>query len=149
MPKFSAAFYSGWTDSNLRAEAEQLGVKSYGKNRRQLIDAIYNAELRRRQEDLERQDLEQRQNQAEDAGRPLVAVDANVAQPVLTGSDAKRAESSVPLRNADQAESQPDYDDLTVAELKDLADERGVDLGGASRKADIIQALRADDEAKG
>lgn len=34
-------------------------------------------------------------------------------------------------------------EDLTVAELRDLADNRGVDLDGASRKAEIIDAIQA------
>jgi hypothetical protein len=40
-------------------------------------------------------------------------------------------------------------EDLKVDELKGLADERGVDLDGATKKADIIDAIRAaesDDE---
>lgn len=39
------------------------------------------------------------------------------------------------------------YPLMTVSELKTLADERGVDLAGASRKADIIATLEAADEA--
>lgn len=34
-----------------------------------------------------------------------------------------------------------DLEELTVAELRDLADERGVDLEGVTKKADIIAAL--------
>ena len=34
-------------------------------------------------------------------------------------------------------------DGMTVAELRDLADKRGVDLGDASKKADIVKALQA------
>lgn len=33
-------------------------------------------------------------------------------------------------------------EDMTVSELRALADERGIDLGDARRKADIIAALR-------
>jgi hypothetical protein len=39
---------------------------------------------------------------------------------------------------------EPDTEDLsehTVAELRALAEKRGVDLGDATRKADIIEAL--------
>ena len=40
------------------------------------------------------------------------------------------------------------YEDLTVDELKTLATERGVDLTGHTRKAEIVAALReADDES--
>lgn len=41
-------------------------------------------------------------------------------------------------------DDEPETEDLsehTVAELRALADERGVDLGEATRKADIIEAL--------
>lgn len=41
------------------------------------------------------------------------------------------------------------YDSLTIAELRDIADERNVDLEGAARKADIIKALEAADEEGG
>ncbi len=34
-------------------------------------------------------------------------------------------------------------DDLTVAELRDLAAEKDIDLGGADRKADIVTAIRS------
>lgn len=34
-------------------------------------------------------------------------------------------------------------DDYTVAELKDHAEARGIDLGDATKKADIIEAIEA------
>jgi hypothetical protein len=37
------------------------------------------------------------------------------------------------------------YDPLTVVQLKEMADERGLDLSGVSRKADIIRVLVEDD----
>lgn len=37
----------------------------------------------------------------------------------------------------------PSYEEMTVARLKQLADERGVDLTGATKKVDIIAALIA------
>lgn len=40
-------------------------------------------------------------------------------------------------------EALEDFSRLSVTELKALADERGVDLAGATRKADIIAALEA------
>lgn len=39
-----------------------------------------------------------------------------------------------------------DYQALTVAKLKELATERGVDLGDATKKDDIIAALELSDE---
>ena len=58
--------------------------------------------------------------------------------------------NAVELPQADLAEEleEPDrgvvdLQTLNLAELRDLADEQGVDLGGATRKADIIAALSA------
>lgn len=39
--------------------------------------------------------------------------------------------------------STPDLSGMTVAELKAHAHERGIDLGGASHKADIVAAIEA------
>lgn len=36
--------------------------------------------------------------------------------------------------------------DMTVAELRELADARGIDLGNASKKGDIIAAIEAAEE---
>lgn len=41
-----------------------------------------------------------------------------------------------------------DYDEMTVAELKDLADKRGVDLHSKATKAEIIDALKDADSGK-
>lgn len=41
----------------------------------------------------------------------------------------------------DDAESAVDLSNMTVADLKALASERGVDLGDATKKADIIAVL--------
>jgi hypothetical protein len=38
------------------------------------------------------------------------------------------------------------YDAFTIAQLKDMAQERGIDLQGATRKGDIIAALELADE---
>jgi hypothetical protein len=47
---------------------------------------------------------------------------------------------------ADRAAAiEPAYDALTVEDLRALAEERGVDLAGRTRKADIIAALREAD----
>lgn len=45
-------------------------------------------------------------------------------------------------RPAPPTQPSDDLDAMTVAELKALAAERGIDLGDARRKADIIQLLR-------
>lgn len=40
-------------------------------------------------------------------------------------------------------DGQVDLDTLTVADLKDRADKAGIDLGGATKKADIVAAITA------
>lgn len=40
-----------------------------------------------------------------------------------------------------QAEAAVLLDDLTIAELKDIASREGIDLGDATRKADIVAAI--------
>jgi hypothetical protein len=42
--------------------------------------------------------------------------------------------------------NQTDYESLTVPELKDLADKRGIELLSDARKAEIIAALEASDQ---
>jgi hypothetical protein len=41
-----------------------------------------------------------------------------------------------------------DYDEMTVAELKDLADKRGVEINSKATKAEIIDAIKAADEGQ-
>lgn len=51
-----------------------------------------------------------------------------------------------PLRDAAEADPEaqaPNLEDLTVAELRDYADEHDIDLSGASRKAEIIEAIES------
>lgn len=43
------------------------------------------------------------------------------------------------------SETQTDYEELTVPELKDLAEKRGIELPYDARKAEIIAALEASD----
>lgn len=46
-----------------------------------------------------------------------------------------------------ELELELDYESMTIAELRDLADEREIDLGKATLKADIIEAIEiADDQ---
>jgi hypothetical protein len=44
----------------------------------------------------------------------------------------------------DTASDVNELDDLTVAELRDLAEERGVDVPSDAKKADLVAALEAD-----
>ncbi len=115
--KFSAQYYVKMSQKELEAEAKALKVDLYGKSRNQQIDAVYNAELRRRQdEQAEREANEQ------PAAEPVEVQD----EPTVEG-----------------------YEALTVADLRELAEQRGVDLDGITRKADIIAALEADDAEQG
>lgn len=41
-----------------------------------------------------------------------------------------------------------EYEEMTVPQLKRHASDRGVDLGGATRKADIIEVLAAADDSE-
>jgi hypothetical protein len=41
-----------------------------------------------------------------------------------------------------------DYDEMTVAELKDAANERGVEVSSDARKADLVKALRKADKGE-
>lgn len=66
--------------------------------------------------------------------------------------DALRAEWTANLPSAPGSANPiepdaPDYDAMTMAELKTLAADRGVDIGGRSSKEDVRQALRVADVA--
>lgn len=106
MKEFSAQHFADMSPDEFQAEAKRLDVDLYGKSRRQQIDAVYNAELRRRQ------------------------------------TEAEQSSEQVSI------EGEPGYSDMTVAELRTLAEERDVDLGQATRKADIIAVLVAADEGE-
>lgn len=53
-----------------------------------------------------------------------------------------------PEEAADTAGPPAPLEDLTVAELHDLADERGVDVPKSAKKAEIIDALNVDGPAE-
>lgn len=42
----------------------------------------------------------------------------------------------------DSPEAAPSLEDMTVTELREYATENSIDVGDASRKADIIEAIR-------
>lgn len=42
----------------------------------------------------------------------------------------------------EQQQEQPDYDGMTVSELKEYAKAQGIDLGAAKKKAEIIEAIK-------
>lgn len=44
---------------------------------------------------------------------------------------------------AEEIEQAAELEDMTVAELKAFADEQGIELGNAKKKADILKAIRA------
>lgn len=47
-----------------------------------------------------------------------------------------------------EGEAETELQAMTVAQLKELAENRGIDLTGATKKADIIAAIEAVDGAK-
>jgi hypothetical protein len=149
MPEFSAAFYSGWTDSDLRAEAERLGINVYGKNRRQMIDAIYNGELRRRQEEADSQpgtNATPGEASSVDSSDRLAYLEAENARLQAELAEARQRTGYVYGEHGpEERAATSDYETMTVKELRDLAEQRGVDLGEATRKADIIEALQVDE----
>jgi hypothetical protein len=51
-----------------------------------------------------------------------------------------------PAKKAASDGSQEDYDDMTVAELKDLAHKRGIEVHSDMLKDDIIKALKKSDK---
>jgi hypothetical protein len=69
------------------------------------------------------------------AGDPRVAADVLAEE--AAAAQAPAEESS----DDDEAGGEPATGDMTVAQLRDLADSRGVDLTGASTKADILDRL--------
>jgi pyruvate/2-oxoglutarate dehydrogenase complex dihydrolipoamide acyltransferase (E2) component len=111
--EFSAQVYLDMSYDERQAEARKFNIDLSGLLPKQQADAIYNAELRRRGE-------EQEQAEAQAA-----AASAAVAE----SSDASEPAA-------------PDYAVMNVDELRSLAEERGVDLGNAKRKADIVELLR-------
>lgn len=43
----------------------------------------------------------------------------------------------------EEPEQEKELDEMTVAELKAVAEQQGIDLGNAKKKADILKAIRA------
>lgn len=106
------------------------GVRLRGPDPRAATDAM--AELRERIVELE----------AEGAGL-LKQVDAQAARIVeLEAEKSTLAEKVADMSDADLDPSEPDLETLTVAELKQLAEERGVELSSDARKPEIIEALK-------
>lgn len=64
-----------------------------------------------------------------------------------SGYTAKLNQLAAVVRELQKALSAEDLSDLTVVELRALAKERGVDLGDASKKDDIIAAIELATEA--
>lgn len=83
-------------------------------------------------------------------GRFIIGVTASEwhnmskAERVAMKAEWEQALSTVPEPEP-LAQAGPDYDAMTVQELRQLAEGRGVDLSGRTRKEDIVQALRAED----
>lgn len=116
--QFNAQHYLKMSPDKFHAEAKRLGVDLYGKSRNQQVDAVYNAELRRRSEEAAEREAQ------------------GIVEPG-------------PIPAPIDGEGKQGYEELTVAELRELADERSIDLGDSTRKADIIEVIQlADLEAE-
>lgn len=51
MEQFSAAYYSDMSTDELQAEADALKVDTHGMTHTEIVNAVYNAELRRRHDE--------------------------------------------------------------------------------------------------
>lgn len=126
MKEFSAKYFMDMFSHEFEKEAENLGVDLYGKSRTQQIDAVYNAELRRRQLEAEQSML------------PELAPDKLAEETESRGVE--------PVKPDDESDEIDDYESMTVPQLRDEAKKRGVDLGDATRRDDIIAVLTEADE---
>jgi hypothetical protein len=52
-----------------------------------------------------------------------------------------------PATSDEDADAGAGYDDMTVAELKELAEDRGVEFDSRAKKQDLVEALEAADDA--
>lgn len=71
--------------------------------------------------------------------RPGAALDVSDEE----GAKAIEAGKAVQLDEDDEQPAADDLSDLTVNQLKELADEQDVDVSGARVKADYVEALEA------
>ena len=68
----------------------------------------------------------------------------DTAEKAVYPSDAEASEEEpVEEEASDDEASEPDLESLTIAQLRELADANGIDLGDATRKADIIAVIQA------
>ncbi len=73
--------------------------------------------------------------------KPAAKKEAAKAEAPAKEAKAEKAAASDKADKADKADAAQDLSKLTVAQLKDLAKERGVKLESGARKADIITAI--------
>lgn len=118
--EFSAQRYIDMSQEERQAAAATYNIDLHGLTLNQQADAIHNAALRRYSEE----------ENARRAGLAQKAEAPGVASP----------------EPADDTTTAPDYAIMSVDELRALAEERGVELGGAKRKTDIVELLREYDE---
>jgi hypothetical protein len=146
--KFSAASYAKFSDVELRAEAQRLKVNVDGFARVQMINAVYNAELRRRGEEQAAREAQEGDESPSLNQAPSSDASQRIAELEAENERLQRELEAMKLQLS-KVDDESDYQDMTVAMLRELADQRGIDLSDASRKADIIAALEEDDQAKG
>lgn len=117
--EFSAKIFQDMPKDKFRKEAERLGIDLTQYPGNLGIDAVYNAALRERQEKAERVEAERAQEQ------------------------------EVTEEETDLETEAEDYEAMTVAQLRELAADRGLDIPSDARKVQIIAELREDDAETG
>ncbi len=73
--------------------------------------------------------------------KPAAKKEAAKAEALAKEAKAEKADKAAASDKAEKADAAQDLSKLTVAQLKDLAKERGVKLESGARKADIITAI--------
>jgi hypothetical protein len=79
----------------------------------------------------------------ENSGRATVPSTPGSDTSTFTGRDIQNPEAS-----AREAESTT-YEKMSVADLKELAEQRQVDMTGVTKKSELVQRLKDDDESRG
>lgn len=66
----------------------------------------------------------------------------NYVVPIEGTTKGRKAVVDESTRLVEVVETEPVYENMTVAELREYAEEHGVDLNGARRKDEIVETIR-------